>query len=273
MEEVLGAALALNSSKAHAHHTSSSTQNKKNESVEIEAHLEALLVNFDDKENEEFEARRARLASAQCDKSSERERKALREDSGLAYVGSTPEKCKGRRRTQISDSHGDNENSIMRKGTGFIYVAPNEYHARINDHHGDNENSIVRKGTGYIHLNDSMPQGKRVRIDDPHGDNENKLVRVATGHLKLSSLPKMEPAPWFPDISGGVNRIQRKGTGYIDLAQASRKVNIVDDHGDNENGIQRKGTGFVHLSGLPHEEEDTDFTIYEDSLDALTAAA
>jgi hypothetical protein len=241
---------------------------KHRESNEIEAHLEALLENFDDKENEECDTRQAAVDT--------RIESAKGHDSGGAHLRSAPEKSKGRRRSaQILDSHGDNENKIMRKGTGFVYVVPtDQQRARIDDPHGDNENSIVRKGTGFIHLSDSLekPHGKRVRIDDHHGDNENKLVRVATGFVNLSSLPKMEPAPWFPGVSGGVNRIHRKGTGYVNLQQPSRRVRIADDHGDNENGIQREGTGFVFLRNLPHEEQDAEFTVYEDALDVLTAA-
>jgi len=235
----------------------------------MEAHLEALLENFDNKENEE----RGTRHTGKCDRVNAYERQAHK-DNGGAHVSSSPEKRKGPRRAQIMDMHGDNENKISRKGTGYLYVAPNEQRAWINDPHGDNENCIFRKGTGFIHLRDASekPQGKRVRIDDPHGDNENKLVREATGYVNLSALPKMEPAPWFPDISGGVNGIHRKGTGYINLKQASRRVSIVDDHGDNENGIQRKGTGFIHLGCTGHEEEAVDFAVYEDSLDAFTAA-
>lgn len=270
LERVLGAALALNTSAGHSKHQASN---------EIEAHLEALLVNFDDKENEEYDARLVEfppdicIQPAKCDRANEYERKARHKETGGAHLSSPPEKNKGRRRAQITDTHGDNESNIIRKGTGFIYVAPNDQHARINDLHGDNENSIVRKGTGFVHLHDSLekPRGKRVRIDDLHGDNENKLVRVATGYVNLSSLTKVEPAPWFPDVSGGVSHIHRKGTGYINSKQASRRVRIADDHGDNENGIERKGTGFVNLGCVAHEE-DTDFTVYEDALASFTAA-
>jgi hypothetical protein len=279
LERVLGDALGLNSGEAAAQDRSSCIHSKHRESNEIEAHLEALLENFDDKENEECDTRQVavdtRIESAKGDRATGDDGKAFRNDSGGAHLRSAPEKSKGRRRSaQIMDSHGDNENKIMRKGTGFVYVVPTDQRARIDDPHGDNENSIVRKGTGFIHLSDSLekPQGKRVRIDDQHGDNENKIVRVATGYVNLSSLPKMEPAPWFPGVAGGVNRIHRKGTGYVNLQQASRRVRIADDHGDNENGIQREGTGFVFLKNLPHEEQDVDFSVYEDALDVLTAA-
>jgi hypothetical protein len=122
---------------------------------------------------------------------------------------------------------------------------------RIQDQHGDNENGICRKGTGFVHLQASAEavKSRRVIIADTHGDNENGIFRKGTGFVNLNSLRKEQPSVWFPDITGGnANNIERKGTGYVFLNHVPSRVRIADSHGDNENRIQRKGTGFIDLT-------------------------
>lgn len=164
-------------------------------------------------------------------------------------------KSKGRR-ASIDDPHGDNENKLLRKGTGFVHLSssgdePSKLRARIADEHGDNENGLLRKGTGFVFPSVSREKcaDRRPRILDDHGDNENQIRRKGTGFVHLSSLPQDSPSVWFPEMTGGnVNRIQRKGTGFVVLSHLSPRVRIADPHGDNENKLQRKGTGFVNLS-------------------------
>lgn len=165
-------------------------------SDEIEAHLEALLAGF------------------QCDSRS-----------------ASPEKKD--RRARVSDSHGDNENRIRRKGTGFVHLDPAEQstgrRAKIDDEHGDNENRICRKGTGYLHLSSSMSEAniaRHARIHDDNPEKESKLRRKGTGFVHVRASPEKK---------------------------SKRCVRIHDHHGDNENNIHRNGTGFVHLSALPKE--------------------
>jgi len=171
---------------------------------------------------------------------------------------------------QIQDEHGDNENKICRKGTGFVHVGElppsddededddeNHHHVQITDSHGDNENKICRKGTGFVHMGElpvssdeeddeeeGVPCEHRAstghaQIQDTHGDNENKLVRKGTGFVHVGELPPSDDE---------------------DEEEDTHHVQITDSHGDNENKICRKGTGFVHMGELPvssdEEEED-----------------
>jgi hypothetical protein len=170
-------------------------------------------------------------------------------------------KKKKERRAQVRDHHGDNENDIHRKGTGFVHLNSSAekvkaHRARIVDSHGDNENRLCRKGTGFVHLKDisGKMSEHRAKILDSHGDNENNICRRGTGFVDLSSLPKDSTAVSFPELTGGdCNNIQRRGTGFVVLSHVSPRVRIADDHGDNENQIHRKGTGFVDLSACSCE--------------------
>lgn len=183
-------------------------------SIENEAHFEQLMNLLDGKENK----------------------------------SSWPSK-KGRR-ASVSDSHGDNENKILRKGTGFVHLssasekAPGRQ-ARILDDRGDNEKGKLRKGTGFVHLSSLLEKERHAQINDLHGDNENGILRKGTGFIHL---PEEAPSVSFPDmVDDSVNHIQRQGTGFVFLKHVAPHVRIADSHGDNENRIQRKGTGFIDL--------------------------
>jgi hypothetical protein len=165
---------------------------------------------------------------------------------GTGFVHLQPEQ-----RARIDDPHGDNENGIFRKGTGFVRL-PSTKHAVIDDPHGDNENGIFRKGTGFVHLSSKQ----RVAIDDPHGDNENGLFRKGTGYV---NLPLKKKATINDSHGDNENSIFRKGTGFVHLPGKVRPV-IDDPHGDNENGILRKGTGYVHFRSLPRDKPSVQFS-------------
>jgi len=184
--------------------------------------------------------------------------KHLQELMGLAEgkENSMPKKKKAHR-ARIVDHHGDNENAIHRKGTGFVHLPAStnttDRHAKIVDQHGDNENRLHRKGTGFVHLN-SSPQkvnARRASIVDDHGDNENNLHRKGTGFIHLQESPKH--ASICDPHGDNENQICRKGTGFIHLHDPQKHASICDPHGDNENNICRKGTGFVDLSALPKD--------------------
>merc|ERR1719162_1138241 len=96
-----------------------------------------------------------------------------------------------------SDSEEEEEEEV-KVVSHAVHDDPNA-HAHIEDVHGDNENKIVRKGTGFVHMgelppSDSEEEEEEVKVkgvshavhDDPnahahiedlHGDNESKIVR------------------------------------------------------------------------------------------------
>jgi len=237
IEHVLQTALGLSGSAPTQH----ASRNALSSGIcDIEAHLAKLLDITDGQEigeSENSEDHGNKEADIVCRDGSRPHRlNALRE-------------VKEEHRAKVVDEHGDNENNIRRKGTGFIHLQ--SHRAKINDDRGDNENKLRRKGTGFIHVGSSsdLSSCSRARIADSRGDNENRLQRKGTGFVHLKDLPMDPPSVWFPDLTGGrVNGIQRKGTGFVVLNHVSPRVRIADVRGDNENSIQRKGTGYVDLS-------------------------
>jgi len=168
----------------------------------------------------------------------------------------SPLPAKKTRRARVSDSHGDNENNIFRKGTGFVHLSASSEkvqarRAHIIDDHGDNENKILRKGTGFLSLGSSeWGKERHAKINDDHGDNENGILREGTGFIHLNSLPRESSSVSFADgVEDNVNHIQRNSTGFVFLKHAAPRVRIADSHGDNESRLQRKGTGYVYPRG------------------------
>lgn len=230
---------------------------KQCSSMETEAHLEKLMNLLDGEESKHSSpGKKGRHRASISDGHGDNENGIVRKGTGFVHLSSPLEKAEGFR-ARIDDQHGDNENRIHRKGTGFVHLSHLEgRHARIVDDHGDNENGLHRKGTGFVHISSSSKPGKehRARINDSHGDNENGIHRQGTGFINLSSLPKESPSVSFPaSVDENVNHIQRQGTGFVFLKHVAPRVRIVDSHGDNENRLQRKGTGFVNLKDCDYD--------------------
>jgi len=200
-----------------------------------------------------------------------------------------PEKVK------INDSHGDNESSVVRKGTGFVRMSelpPSDDEdedeeeddagqgkgttaiVTIADTHGDGENSITRKGTGFVRMNElpdsdeedededededeeeeDHKQNDRgsmhVKIQHNNENAENTIVRKGTGFIHMSELPASDD-----DDDEDEDKDEQEVSGEED----QKRVRIAADRQDPDEGpMIRKGTGFVRLTDLPPDEEEED---------------
>jgi len=140
------------------------------------------------------------------------------------------------------------------------------HHAKIADTHGDNENKITRKGTGFVHIGELPPSDDedeeeeeeaavvrfdRESIDDGQGQKSTKVRK--SGFVKKSDLPPEEEEDDEDDDTAAQTK---KVVMKVDSEQS-------DDDGESEDvpqstGRSRKGTGFVRASDLAHLEDDGD---------------
>jgi len=165
----------------------------------------------------------------------------------------------------INDRHGDNENKIVRKGTGFVHIgelpmtddedededegAQKPQHVAIKETEGHKENKIARKGTGFVHVGELPPSDEEddeepvkkehVKVQEAEAHKENKICRKGTGFVHVGELPPSDDEE--------------------DDEPSAHHVAIKETDGHKENKICRKGTGFVHVGELPpSDEEDED---------------
>jgi serine/threonine protein kinase len=173
----------------------------------------------------------------------------------------------------INDKHGDNENKIARKGTGFVHIGelppsddedededegpPKAAHVEIKEEAGHTENKIARKGTGFVHVGELPPS------DDE--DEDEEPVKKAHVHMEEEEDAQLKTP----------NKMARKGTGFVHVGElppsdeededeppAAAHAKFAEDAEPEKHAggkMARKGTGFVHVGELPpSDEEDED---------------
>jgi len=198
---------------------------------------------------------------------------------------------------KIQDQHGDNENKLSRKGTGFVHIGelPDTDDEDDDDDEEDEEETKGGKKAGaHVQIVEDKTDEKK------HDGFQNKLARKGTGFVSLGELPPSDseesedeerPKPARVQIQDEkdakahdaevCNKLGRKGTGFVSVGElppsddeedseeeeeAPRKghVQISEDTGantkghDGENKLARKGTGFVSLGELPDSEDEDD---------------
>lgn len=118
----------------------------------------------------------------------------------------------------IDDTRGDNENKLVRKGTGFV---------RADELPQNDQEELARlRCTGFSQLGD-LQKLARVKIVDNHGDNQNKLIRKGTGFVRPDSLAV--------DVDAGEGNLD-----HVRFAGVSGNME------SNGKALIRKGTPFVH---------------------------